>query len=352
MTRKRFLESLVAFVMMTMLMIIPVTVHAASSGFSVQPITSKAQRDKSESYFDVIVKPNQSTDLKVKLVNRTKQAIQVKVAVHSGETNDNGMVDYSGLQKKDNTLRYDLSQYLKGPKKVTVPANSQQIYTAKLTMPENQLPGLMAGGFTFSPMNYSTATKKSAKLSITNRFSYGIAVVTRNQDRTWQPQLKIGQATVTQQQAKNAIAVPMHNVKATFLNQLKVNVTATNKRTHKVYKRAADAMQMAPNSHFTYQVKLPNNVAAGRYLVSTTAYYVKDQTGQYTDSTGTHYKYKLTSASDVVVTAKQSKDLQQRAKQARGGTPWFIYAIIALVVVLLIIIGTLVTLLIKKRSKK
>lgn len=338
--------------MMAMLLVIPVKVHAASSGFSVQPVTSKLQRDKSEPYFDVIVKPSQSTNLNVKLVNHTKKAIQVKVAIHPAQTNNNGIVDYNGLQKKDNTLRYDLSQYLKGPKKVTVPANSQQTYSAKLTMPKNQLPGLMAGGLTFSPVNYTTSTKKSSKLSIVNRFSYGIAVITRNKNRTWQPQLKIGQATVTQQQAKNAISVPMHNVKATYLNQLKVNVTATNKRTHKVYKRTADAMQMAPNSHFAYQVKLPNNVAAGRYLVNTTTYYVKDQTGQYTDSTGTHYKYKLTSASDVVVTAKQSKDLQQRAKQARGGTPWFVYAIIALVVVLLIIIGTLVTLLIKKRSKK
>lgn len=210
----------------------------------------------------------------------------------------------------------------------------------------------MAGGLTFSPENYTTSTTKSAKLSITNRFSYGIAVITRNQNRTWQPQLKIGQAKVTQQQAKNTLAVPMQNVKATFLNQLKVSVTATNKRTHKVYKRTADAMQMAPNSHFDYQVKLPTNVAAGHYRVKTTAYYVKDAAGKYTDSKGVHYKYRGTRQSSVTVTAKQSRDLQQKAKQARGGTPWFVYAIIALVVVLLAIIGTLVALLLRKKSKK
>jgi Bacterial protein of unknown function (DUF916). len=175
MTRKRFLESLVAFMMMAMLLVIPVKVHAASSGFSVQPVTSKLQRDKSEPYFDVIVKPSQSTKLNVKLVNHTKKAIQVKVAIHPAQTNNNGIVDYSGLQKKDNTLRYDLSRYLKGPKKVTVPANSQQTYSAKLTMPKNQLPGLMAGGLTFSPVNYTTSTKKVQSY----RLSTGSAMVLR-----------------------------------------------------------------------------------------------------------------------------------------------------------------------------
>ncbi len=108
--------------------IFPMKVQAASLPFSVTPVVSHLQRDKSESYYDVIVKPGTSTKLQAKLVNNTNKAITVNAKVATAQTNDSGMVDYTDRKTADSTLKTKLTAILTGAKKVTIGEGDSNLY--------------------------------------------------------------------------------------------------------------------------------------------------------------------------------------------------------------------------------
>ncbi|MGL5688236.1 MAG: WxL protein peptidoglycan domain-containing protein, partial [Weissella cibaria] len=53
------------------------TIHAAQADLNVTPVQAASQRDKSESFFDLVLQPNQSENLSVKLQNTTKKDMVV-----------------------------------------------------------------------------------------------------------------------------------------------------------------------------------------------------------------------------------------------------------------------------------
>lgn len=329
----------------------PVKVKAAGLPFSVAPQTPSTQRIKSEGYFDVVVGAGKSTPLQVNLQNHAAHAIKVNVAINVAQTNDNGQVDYTLPQKKDATLTTDFSSLVKGKKQIQIPAKSTYHYVARLTMPTHALTGVVAGGLVFTPA--TTHQNTGSGLTIHNRYTYSIAVVARQQNKTWAPKLTIAPVTVQQQAARVTLAVPLHNVASTYLNQLRVESQATNLTTGKVVKRTVSDRQMAPNSHFYYQLALPKKVVAGKYQVTTHAYYVKDQQGTYAASDGQHYRYQQQRTSQVKISQKQADRMNQRTKERQGGTPWFVYAVIIGFVVLVLIIAGLIFLLVhRKRSER
>lgn len=327
----------------------PTYVDASTNGLSVQPVTPDTQRKASESYFDVVVAPGKSTTLKIVLTNSTSHDIQVKTKVRVAETSDNGTVSYLGHQKRDKTLKHDISKYVESPKKLTIPAKGTTTYVATLKMPKKQLSGMIAGGIIISPINYSVK-KSSGNLSIVNNYNYDIALIARNVNKTWVPKLKVQKAQVRQDDHQNTIAVPMHNVSSTYLNQLSVTAKAKNLRTGKTYKRTASEMQMAPNSHFYYRLKFPKKIPVGKYRILTHAYYVKDANGKYKNSKGTHFKYEVKKTSTVNVTKQKSHNMQKQISQDKGGTPWFVYAVLGLIAVLVLAVITLTVMLIRKRK--
>lgn len=350
MKRVRLFTLSVLAASLLMALMIPVKVQAASLPFSVAPIQPQAQRDLSESYYDLVVAAGHTTGLQAKLVNRTDKPVTVNVKVTVAQTSDNGAVNYNLAQKPDATLKHRLTAALKGPKTVTLPAKGTVTYTATLHMPD--VDELMAGALTFSPAAEAGAKTKSGQLSITNKFQYQIAVITRNTNRTWQPKLQIRPAQIRQDQYKNSIAIPLHNPSGTFLNQLRVEASAKNAAGKKHYRRTQTDMQMAPNSHFYYRLGLPQNAAPGDYKVKTKAYYVKKANGKYVASDGTHYQYRLLKSSSVTLTADRARQLNRTLQETKGGTPWFVYAVISLIVLLVLVIVVLVIMLLKKRQNK
>ena len=327
----------------------PMKVQAASLPFSVTPVVSHLQRDKSESYYDVIVKPGTSTKLQAKLVNNTNKAITVNAKVATAQTNDSGMVDYTDRKTVDSTLKTKLTAILTGAKKVTIPAKGTVTYTATLAMPANHGAGITAGALIFSPQTTSK-TKSSANFAVKNQYQYSIAVVTRSVDSTWLPQLAVGKTKITQSEYKNVIALPLHNTSATFLNQLRVEAKATNETTGKQYKRTVANMQMAPNSHFDYMLQLPKTADAGTYKVTAVAYYVQDTNGAYRAADGTRYQYRKRLKQTVVLTKKQAKQMNKTLQATKGGLPWFVYAVIGVIAVLVITVVGLVVFIIRRKK--
>lgn len=86
--------------------------------------------------------------------------------------------------------------------------------------------------------------------------------------------------------------------------------------------------------------------------MTTKAYYVKDPNGKYVAADGTHYQYGSRQKSAVTLTAAKARQLNRKIQQAKGGTPWFVYAVFGVIALLVLVIIVLVVVLIKKRHKK
>lgn len=67
-------------------------VHAASNAaLGVQPIQSSYQRDKSVTYFDLLLKAGQATPVQVKLTNSSSSAIKVNVTTTTATSSNTGI---------------------------------------------------------------------------------------------------------------------------------------------------------------------------------------------------------------------------------------------------------------------
>lgn len=326
-------------------------VHAASTAaLGVQSVQSTYQRDKSVTYFDLLLKAGQSTPLQVKLTNSSSKAIKVNVKSTTATSSNTGIVDYAGgSNTPDSSLTHRMSQALKGNSTVTVPANGSTTYTATLTMPSTSFSGVMVGGLVFTPANQSTAT--SGKLGIVSKYAYTVAVLARNSADILAAKLEIGTITSGRNKQGNQIRAMVRNTSAAFANHIETITTIKTPNGKTKTLRLADA-QMAPNSKLYQTMALGTKVTAGNYQVNTTAYWGKSSTGVYADGHGNHYQYKTTTNKTVKITQAKAAELTKAAAKVHSGMPktYIIAIVVGIVLLLLIIVLLIVIFTRRKRS--
>lgn len=126
------------------------TVSAAEMNFSVNTVIPENQIDKSKTYFNLKMNSDQQQDITVTLKNDTKKDITIAVGVNTAKTNSNGVVEYGKSSiKNDSSLKYAISDIVKGPSSVTIPANSSKNVVFHITMPKKSFDGILLGGLTF-----------------------------------------------------------------------------------------------------------------------------------------------------------------------------------------------------------
>lgn len=317
-------------------------VHAASkAALGVQPIQSNYQRDKSVTYFDLLLKAGQSTPVQVKVTNSSDSAIKVGVRSTTATSSNAGIVDYTGISNtSDSSLQYKMSQVLKGNASITVPANGTATYSATLTMPSKSFSGVMVGGLVFTPTNQLNST--SGKLGVVSKYAYTVAVLARNSGNILAPKLEIGTIGSGRIKNVNQIQATVRNTTAAFANHIESITTIKMPSGKTKTLRLADA-QMAPNSKLYQTMALGTKVTAGNYQVSTTAYWGKSSTGTYADGHGNHYQYKTTTNKTVKITQAKAAELTKAAAKVHSGMPKsYIVAIVVGIVLLLLIIILLI----------
>lgn len=325
-------------------------VHAASTpALGVQPVQSTYQRDKSVSYFDLLLKPGQATPLQVKLTNSTNSAIKVNVQATTATSSDSGIVDYAGgSNTPDSTLQHKISDAVQGAKSITVPAKGSATYTATLTMPSTSFSGVMVGGLVFTPANQSNAT--SGKLGVVSKYAYTVAVLARNSSEILAPKLEIGTITSGRNKLGNQIRAMVRNTSAAFANHIETITTIKTPSGKTKTLRLADA-QMAPNSKLYQTMALGTKVTAGNYQVTTTAYWGKSTTGTYADGHGNHYQYRTTTDKTVKITQAKADKLTKATAKVHSGMPkTYILAIVVGVILLLLIIILLIVIFTRRKK--
>lgn len=105
--------------------------------FSVDPVPSEHQVDKTKTYFDLKIKPNMKEIITINVYNHSDQDIVVEPSIHTATTNLNGVVEYGeSLTKPNSTIPYHMEQIVKPlTKEVTIPKNGQNELQFEIEMP-------------------------------------------------------------------------------------------------------------------------------------------------------------------------------------------------------------------------
>lgn len=137
-------------ILLILLALVPSNGFASEFNFAVTPIPSEKQVDKEKTYFDLLLAPNEETELKVNLRNDTDKEVKVGISINSAITNSNVIVEYGENKgKKDQSLAFDIKDYVQYPSSVRLKPKSEQTVSINVKMPNTPFDGVLASGITF-----------------------------------------------------------------------------------------------------------------------------------------------------------------------------------------------------------
>lgn len=292
---------------------------AAELRFSVETEIPENQIDKTKTYFDLMMKPDQEQFLKVRAANSTDENLVIDVSVKSATTNSNGVIEYGeSLTALDKSAPADLSEIIQlkdGGESVELPAKSEKVDETKDKQKEN-----------------------TNGLAIENRYAYTVAVLLRENETVVQPELSLEKVEPTQRNARSVISATLLNHEAAYLQSMKVTANVKNKKTNNVIlEKEQEDMQMALNSIFNFPIPYEENeMEAGTYVLAMTV-------------EGSGKKWQFTK--EFTISKEEAKTFNEKDVTVKKTESKLIYLLIGLLLLLLIICLFIILRLKKQKNK-
>lgn len=324
------------------------TVQASQLGFSVTAnVRELDNRASDQSFFDLILKPGEKQTVTVTLKNDTNRKMTVEQTATTATTNINGVVEYSPNDiQPDESLKFNYDDLIKLDDEIVLPAHSEKEVEIELEMPKEEFDGQLVGGLTYREKIEEEKAQHSDDegLAVTNRYSFVIALLMRQNKNTVEPDLKLHDVGPGQVNYRNVINANLQNPKMTMLNRMHVNARVQGiDNPEIVHDVNQNLMQMAPNTNFDFPISLQGEaLRPGRYLLSMTVNAVEDDQGEYTatDSEGKEiaYRHEWQFEREFTITAAKADELNERdvtiEQKDRSWLKWLIIGLLLLLLLL------------------
>lgn len=300
--------------------------------FSVRTITPESQFGDDKGYFDVELQPGETEELTLVVKNVRNIPIDLSITAHTAYTNINGVVEYGGeTDQPDPTLKVEMKDLLDvEDEPIRLEAGEEKRIVTTLTMPQDEVEGLLAGGLQLSEVTQEEEEEDSEDkgMQIINSFSYVIGVVASN-DRTQTivPELALLDVFADQINYRNAFSATIQNFLPTFVNELSVEASIRREGSDTIlYRASEEMMQMAPNSNFNFPISLNGErFRSGTYVLNMTA------------RSGEH---EWTWEETFDVTADEARRLNQSDVSVKDTNWWLIAAIVLIVIIISVLAYT------------
>ena len=161
---------------------------------------------------NLMMSPGQKQQVEVEVTNYRDRDIIVETKLTGARTNGNGGLEY-GPNKlpKDKTMKYDLSDLVKIPSEVKVPAKGTETFTLDITMPETTYDGIVTGGVQLMEKGESIETQDEKGATIQNKIAFLFGVTLRMTDTEVKPDFNLNDVKPGHQNYRNAIYLKMGN---------------------------------------------------------------------------------------------------------------------------------------------
>ncbi|ODJ53808.1 hypothetical protein BFR40_04105 [Brochothrix thermosphacta] len=326
-----------AIMVLTILLGFNLKAEAASMDYGVKSILPENQLNKNVTYYDLKMKPGETQQVELLFENNATETVTLNTKIHTASTNANGVIDYSrNLKKQDESMKYQIADYVKGPKTVTLKAKETRKVAYTITMPKHSFDGILLGGFHVSKEKSKAEEKKEQGQQIKNEFAYVIGLKLTETNKKIKPELKLIDVKPALENYHTVVKAFIQNPTASIISDLKIEAQVTKKDSKTVlHEIKKENYAMAPNTNFGFAIPWDNQeLKPGKYTVSVKA---EDKTKE---------KWEFTRDFEI---KKEAESLNKEAVDIEKPFPWG-WTIAGGIVLLAIIVGA-VYFIIKKRRK-
>lgn len=304
--------------------------HAEKSmGFSVKANIPENQIDKTLTYFDLKMEPNQKQEITLTVSNSGEEKATIIISPNIAMTNQNGVIDYSkGKGKIDSSLKNPITSIISKEQEVTLEPKETKEVPFTLKMPAEKFDGVILGGFYISKKEDGEISKEKEKdVQIKNKYSYVIGLQLRENTNEVKPVVKLNHIKPALLNYRTSVTANLQNTKATIIRDLTINAKVMKKGSSKIlHETSKKNLSMAPNSNFDFPINWDNkSLDPGTYTLNMLAQSGSD-------------KWEFTK--DFKISSKESGNLNKEAVELEKSEPnWFlIIGLVAGSVVLLILV--------------
>ena len=289
------------------------------------------QINKSASYFDLLVKPNSEQDLTLTVSNTGSMPKTLRVTPTDATTNQNGVIDYSVTDKKDqvdSTLKIPFTSLVSQAQEVEVAPGDKKELTFKLKTPSEPFKGLILGGFVADIPSSNDDKQNSKGIKITNKFQLVKAVMLRSEEEKIDPDLVLNDVKPNLVSYRTAVTANLQNTQPVMFGKMSVDAKITKKGSNKVIRQSSkENMEMAPNSNFDYAILWDNEpLKPGNYTLNLVA-----KSG----------KHEWPFTKDFSIAKEDSDKLNKEAVELtdENNIPMWVWMLIAVLVLIIVILA-------------
>lgn len=215
--------------------------------YTVMPVIPKTQLDsQNKNYLDLLLNPKQVESVTFDVKNNSDSELSLNVAAGSASTSPLGEVTYNDHHVIGNVGPQMENLIHLNQQTIKVAPKGDAKVTGTITMPNEPVDGIIAGGVSFS----LTATQKQDAVETT------VAVLARNTRNLPATSAELHAVSYETVNKQTGFAIAVANTSGSFINgatfTTKVIDVSTNKTVLVETRRNA---QLAPNSVMTYWVK-------------------------------------------------------------------------------------------------
>ncbi|WP_147408692.1 MULTISPECIES: DUF916 and DUF3324 domain-containing protein [Vagococcus] len=237
----------------------------ASNGmnFSMSMIMPDNQINKEAIYYDLLVQPSTTQDLKMRITNMSDKTNKIKITPANAQTNENGLINYVPLSNNDDKLdspsNISFTSLVEPTKEITFRPLETKIVSMKLTIPESKFDGEILGSFIIN--SSIEQEKKSNKNTFSNEFQINQGVLIRQNFKSIPTQITINDIRSGLYQNQLAIFTNIQNISPKLIKNVTINSKIRKKNSNKVIiEQEKSNIDLAPYSVFEYPFILDHQI--------------------------------------------------------------------------------------------
>lgn len=316
------------------------------NAFSVSPVLPKNQIKTTNSYYDLLIKPDMTQELELYISNHSDREETYIIDINPATTNENGILDYT---TKEDDYQFDSSLLMPITKfafidsrEIKIPAKKSEKVKIRIIIPKEGIQGIVVGGIRTSIKSEKEVfgNQINSSMKINNKINYNIGLNLRMEEKPKvKAELKLLNVEAGIYNGRNVITARVQNSEPMVLNDIEYGARIYKEGNRKVlFERVISGMRMAPNSNFNYNISLENeHFKVGNYQIEMRA-----------ESKETSQKWQWTKKFEV--NKEEAKRLNEEAIGLEESY-WWLYILLAFM--LLAIVGLVLTVIIlKKKIKK
>lgn len=313
--------------------------------FNVEPVFPKSQLNKNDSYYNLILKPNEKEILKVKVINKSNKEISVDLKINNASTNANGLIVYNVKEAKlDKSLTIPFTSIAKLKEK-TIPLKAKETkeVEVELSLPKTAINGTILGGI-YATESEDKEAQNNKGTGVVSRYGFSLGVAVRNDAETnlyGTTELKLKDVKPTIYLGSKTIQAEIVNPNSEIFQPVTINGSITKSGAKKpIAIQTIQEARFAPNSILDFNINLgKRELAPGKYLFKGKATLIENE--------NKFWQFEKM----VTINAKEANKLNEKAVVKVILPSWWFTAFYSLLGITILMLGWLVIRLIKASGK-